>query len=210
MIIQLLSSGIFIGFFVALPFGGNAVLCTKNTLSYGGKSGFVTGLGAATAHTIYSFIGLSGLVVVKSLLSKYLGALQVIGGFFLCYFGVLSLRKDISGINVNDTGKSGLMRTYLGSTLFALTNPKSIIVIGILITESGVFNLIDYNEFFSLIQILCGIFIGSALWWLILVTSLSLVKKILNQIHLVILNQITGFLVIFSGLFFVILGIGKI
>jgi threonine/homoserine/homoserine lactone efflux protein len=159
MIIQLLLSDIFVGFFVALPFGGNAVLCTRNTLSCGGKSGFATGLGAATAHTTFSFIGLSGLVVVKSLLSKYLGILEILGGFFLCYFGVFSIRKDmsdISDIDVDDKKGLGLIKTYFGSTLFALANPKSIIVASILITESEVFNLIDYNNFFSLVEILFG------------------------------------------------------
>ncbi|NEP03648.1 MAG: LysE family transporter, partial [Okeania sp. SIO4D6] len=94
MITKLLLSGMFIGFFIALPFGGNAVLCTKNTLSYGSKYGLATGLGAATAHTTYSFIGFSGLVAVKSLLSNYLGILEIIGGLFLCYFGVSSIRHE--------------------------------------------------------------------------------------------------------------------
>ncbi|NEO81139.1 LysE family transporter [Moorena sp. SIO4G3] len=210
MITKLLLSGIFIGFFIALPFGGNAVLCTKNTLSYGGKSGLATGLGAATAHTAYSFIGFSGLVAVKSLLSNYLGILEIIGGFFLCYFGVSSIRKDIFDINADNMKKSGLIKTYLGSTLFALTNPKSIIVASILITESEIFNMIDYNEVFLLSVILSGIFMGSAFWWLILVTFLSLMKKLLNPIYLVVLNRIAGALVIFFGLFFSVLGFAKI
>ncbi|RQH32370.1 hypothetical protein D5R40_22425 [Okeania hirsuta] len=210
MITKLLLSGIFIGFFIALPFGGNAVLCTKNTLSYGGKSGLATGLGAATAHTTYSFIGFSGLVAVKSLLSNYLGILEIIGGLFLCYFGVSSIRKDIFDINTDNMQKSGLIKTYLGSTLFALTNPKSIIVASILITESEIFNMIDYNEVFLLTVILSSIFMGSTLWWLILVTFLSFLKKVLNQIYLVVLNRIAGALVIFFGLFFSVLGFAKI
>ena len=210
MITKLLLSGIFVGFFIALPFGGNTILCTKNTLSYGGKYGLATGLGAATAHTTYSFIGFSGLVAVKFLLSTYLGILEIIGGFFLCYFGVSSIRKDISDINADNMKKSGLIKTYLESTLFALTNPKSIILASILITESEIFNMIDYNEAFLLTIILSSIFIGSALWWLILVTFLSFMKKVLNQIYLAVLNRIAGVLVIFFGLFFSVLGFARI
>ena len=210
MITKLLLSGIFIGFFIALPFGGNAILCTRNTLSYGKKYGFVTGLGAATAHTTYSFIGFSGLVAIKSLLSTYLGILEIIGGFLLCYFGVSSIRKDISDINADDMQKSGLIKTYLGSTLFGLTNPKSIIVASILITDSEIFNMIDYSQVFLFTLILCSVFIGSTLWWLILVTFLSFMKKILNQMYLVLLSRIAGVLVILFGLFFSALGFAKI
>ncbi|NET57652.1 MAG: LysE family transporter [Symploca sp. SIO2E6] len=210
MITKLFLLGMSIGFFIALPFGGNAVLCTKNTLSYDEKIGLATGLGAATAHTIYSFLGLSGLVAVKSLLSKYLGVLQIIGGLFLCYLGASSLLKKISDIDADNKKKPGLIKTYLESTLFALTNPKSIIIAGILITESGIFSMIDYSQSFLLTVILVGVFIGSTLWWLILVTSLSFLKKILNQIYLNVFNQASGLLLILFGIFFSVLGLRKI
>ena len=207
---NLLLSGMFIGFFTALPFGGNAVLCTKNTLSYGGKSGISTGLGAATAHATYSFIGLSGLVASKALLSKYLGLLELIGGLFLCYVGISSLFQKISSIDSNDTEKQALVKTYIMSTLFALTNPKSIIVAAILITESGVLSTIEYFQTIPLILIILGVFMGSTLWWLVLVVSLSFLKKILARTHLIFLNRASGFLVILCGVLFSIFGLSKI
>lgn len=210
MITDLLLSGMFIGFFIALPFGGNAVLCTKNTLAHGWKSGLCTGLGAATAHTTYGFVGLSGLVAVKTLLSQHIGVLEITGGLFLCYFGISSIQKDLSEIKVGSIRDLGRIKTYIASTLFALANPKSIIVAGILITESGVFELIDDEQSISLMIALLGIFIGSTLWWLILVTSLNFLKKVLSQGYVVILNRAAGAIVILFGLFFSIRGVGNI
>lgn len=210
MITNVLLTGIFIGFCIALPFGGNAVLCAQNTLLHGGKTGIFTGLGAATAHASYSLLGLSGLVAVEALLAKYLGILEVLGGLFLCYFGLSTILKKIPDIKADNSEKQGLIKTYLASTLFAFTNPKSIIVAAVLIAESGAFGIIDAHfKVLSLVFIIVGVFIGSTLWWLILVTTISLLKKILDYTYLTLLNRAFSVLVIASGLFFAVLGLGK-
>ncbi|NEQ97627.1 MAG: LysE family transporter [Cyanothece sp. SIO2G6] len=216
MITKILLTGIFIGFCIAFPFGGNAVLCAKNTLLHGGKSGISTGLGAATAHATYSLIGLSGLVAIESLLSQYLGPLELAGGLFLCYFGTSTILKEIPNINPSHENnpdcveKQGLVKTYMTSTLFALTNPKSMILAAILITESGAFSIISQSRVLSLLIIISGIFIGSTLWWLMLVFSLNFLKEFLNNAYLVFLNRVFSVLVIVSGAFFSIFGLGKI
>ncbi len=211
MLSNFLLTGIFIGFCIALPFGGNAVLCAKNTLLHGGKSGISTGLGAATAHASYSLLGLSGLVAVEALLAQYLGILEVLGGLFLCYFGASTILKEIPDLNAENSEKQGLVKTYIASTLFAFTNPKSIIVAAVLIAESGAFGIIsEHVKALSLFFIIFGVFMGSTLWWIILVGSVSFLKKILDYTYLTLLNQAFSVLVIASGLFFAVLGLGKI
>ena len=53
MDIGLLLKGITIGFAIAAPVGPIGVLCIRRTLAEGRTSGFVSGLGAASADVIY-------------------------------------------------------------------------------------------------------------------------------------------------------------
>ncbi|MEB3231052.1 MAG: LysE family transporter [Leptolyngbyaceae bacterium] len=218
MITKIWLTGLVIGFCIAFPFGGNAILCTQNTLLYGGRSGMSSGLGAATAHALYSLLGLSGLVAIETLLSQYLGPIELMGGLFLCYLGIstiLTKIPDLSATATNDNGSHmpetrSVTKTYIKSTLFALTNPKSMVIAAILITESGAFGMVNQANFWPLVLIILGIFTGSALWWLILVTSLSFLKRLLGYASLVLLNRTFSGLVIISGLAFSILGLAKI
>ena len=58
----MLFQGLLLGFSIAAPVGPIGVLCIRRTLSNGGLSGFVSGLGAATADAIYGSIAALGLV----------------------------------------------------------------------------------------------------------------------------------------------------
>ena len=51
---------IFIGLTLAAPVGPIGVLTIRRTLAYGRWTGFVSGLGTATADAVYGFIGTLG------------------------------------------------------------------------------------------------------------------------------------------------------
>lgn len=53
MDINFFLKGLLIGFSIAAPVGPIGVLCIRRTLAEGHASGFVSGLGAATADAIY-------------------------------------------------------------------------------------------------------------------------------------------------------------
>ncbi len=48
--------GVLIGLSVAAPIGPINLLCIRRTLSHGPALGFVSGLGSATGHVIYSAV----------------------------------------------------------------------------------------------------------------------------------------------------------
>ncbi len=206
--------GIVIGFCIAFPFGGNTILCLQNTFARGVKHGILTGIGAATAHAVYSALGISGLIEVEAILPSYTEILEVIGGFFLLYFGCRSILKTYKEITfVNDdvnlsdlNGRGKLFTTYVESTAFALTNPKSIILSVIMVSGSGILKAKTLSEVLFLSSVL-GIFLGSTLWWLALVLLLSVAKSKLSYIHLIKLDRIFSLLVIICGLFFVFIGL---
>ena len=89
---SLFFEGIVVGFLMATPVGPIAVLCIQRTLNQGKIHGIVSGLGAATADAIYSFIAAFGLTVISNFLFKEQIWLRLGGGIFLCYMGLKVFR----------------------------------------------------------------------------------------------------------------------
>jgi len=83
--------GLAIGFSIAAPVGPIGVLCIRRTLAEGRVSGLVSGLGAATADTIYGCIAAFGLTSISYFLVSHQLWLRSIGGVFLCYLGLKTL-----------------------------------------------------------------------------------------------------------------------
>src|SRR3970040_1588631 len=65
MDLALFLRGLIIGFSIAAPVGPIGVLCIRRTLAQGRASGFVSGLGAATADAFYGAIAGFGLTFVS-------------------------------------------------------------------------------------------------------------------------------------------------
>ncbi|NVL93624.1 MAG: LysE family transporter, partial [Desulfobacterales bacterium] len=80
--------GLIIGFSIAAPVGPIGVLCIRRTIAQGRASGFISGLGAATADAIYGCIAGFGLTFISSLLISQQDWFRLVGGTFLCYLGI--------------------------------------------------------------------------------------------------------------------------
>ena len=91
MDLPIIIKGIIMGFSIAAPVGPIGVLCIRRTISNGRLSGFVSGLGAATADGLYGCVAAFGLTFISSFLVSQQFWLRLIGGAFLCYLGVQTL-----------------------------------------------------------------------------------------------------------------------
>src|SRR5437016_8266380 len=87
--------GIAVGIVIAVPVGPVGVLCVRRTIFEGRLFGFLSGLGAASADTIFGIVAGFGLTVVSDVLLGYQTWLRAAGGLFLVYIGVSALRKRI-------------------------------------------------------------------------------------------------------------------
>lgn len=197
----LLLKGTLIGFSIAMPVGPIGMLCIRNSLTYGGRYGFMTGLGAAAADTLYGAIAGFGLAGLMTLLVNYQSLFQFIGGLFLCYLGmkIFSAKEaqEKEGI------KGNLLQVFLSTFLLTLTNPLTILsFIGI---YAGLGIDADDNNFHAAALLTSGVFIGSTLWWLILSSCTSLFKNKLSSKVSYWINCISGSLLICCGLLSLIL-----
>lgn len=189
--------GIIIGFSIAAPVGPIGILCIRRTLAEGTASGLVSGLGAATADAIYGSIAGFGLTLISNILISQQVWLRLIGGVFLCYLGLKTFLARPSKGAVSTKG-NGLIRHYVSTFFLTLTNPITILSFAAIFAGLGVGSA--SRNYFSAGVLVVGVFIGSALWWLILSGGVGKIGKKFNLQGLRWVNKISGLIILTFGL----------
>ena len=189
-----LLSGIAVGFAVAMPVGPIGVLCIKRSLKDGFGFGLATGLGAATADASYGLLvalglGLSGLLA-------YVVPLKIGGGVLIMALGLLGLHSFFkSGPKAEIASPAGgLLAAWFSTFLLTLTNPMTILAFVGLIAALGTASTAGPY------LLVLGVFIGSLLWWMILVGGVSLLKHRLPAKTLRWLDFTSGMVLVLWGL----------
>jgi threonine/homoserine/homoserine lactone efflux protein len=185
----LLFKGVIIGLAIAAPIGPIGVLCIRRTLAEGRISGFVSGLGAATADAIYGSVAALGLTFVANLLVSGEMWLRLVGGSFLVFLGVRTFLARPAERTAS-TGKSGLPGAYASTLFLTLTNPATILSFAAIFAGLGAGS--TGGDVLSDMSLVLGVFIGSALWWLVLSGVTSLFRARLSMRGLRWVNRISG------------------
>jgi threonine/homoserine/homoserine lactone efflux protein len=86
-----LARGLLLGFAIAAPVGPIGVLCIRRSLAEGWLTGFLTGMGAATADGFYGGVAAFGLTAISGVLVAEQGVIRIAGGLLLCYLGARTL-----------------------------------------------------------------------------------------------------------------------
>ena len=183
--IYLLFKGMIIGFAIAAPVGPIGVLCIRRTLAEGRASGFVSGLGAATADAIYGCIAALGLTFANFLVGGE-AWLRLVGGAFLIFLGVRTLLARPAE-RTAPAGKERLLGAYSSTLFLTLTNPTTILSIfaGLGAGSAG-------GDVPSAMLLVLGVFLGSAFWWLVLSGITGLFRARLSARGLRWVNRISG------------------
>jgi threonine/homoserine/homoserine lactone efflux protein len=198
MDIGLFPRGIIIGLSVAAPVGPMGVLCIRRTLTRGSLNGFISGLGIATADASFAAIAAFGLTTVSNLLVDNQSWIRLIGGLFLCYLGFKTLTSHAwSGDTTDDEPESGgLIGAYSSTFGLTLTNPTTIISFAAIFAGFGV-----AEPGVGAISLVLGVFLGSALWWLILALGMGRLRLRCGPAQLTWVNRLSGVVILgFGGL----------
>jgi threonine/homoserine/homoserine lactone efflux protein len=195
--ISFLLRGFIIGFSIAAPVGPIGVLCIRRTLAEGRTSGFISGLGAATADAIYGCIAGFGLTFISSLLMSQQVWFRLVGGAFLCYLGFKTFLARPAEKAASAKGY-GLAGAYASTFFLTLTNPMTILSFAAIFAGLGVGSASGNYVFAGLLVL--GVFIGSALWWIILSGIVAGVRTKFNPAGLRWVNRISGIIITGFGL----------
>ena len=205
MDVGLLLKGITIGFAIAAPVGPIGVLCIRRTLAEGRASGFVSGLGAASADALYGLVAALGLTFVSAFLMEGEAWLRLIGGAFLIALGVRIFLKRPAE-HVSPTRGSGLVGTYASTFFLTLTNPTTILSFTAIFAGLGAGS--EIRDHLSAAFLVLGVFLGSASWWLLLSGGVGLFRAKVTPRSLRWINRLSGTIVAMFGLL-AIVGFGE-
>jgi len=189
--------GLVIGFSIAAPVGPIGVLCIHRTLADGRASGLVSGLGAATADAIYGGIAGFGLTFISNFLVSQQVWLRLGGGGFLCYLGLKTFFAKPAEQAALTKGK-GLVSAYASTFLLTLTNPLTIISFAAIFAGLGLAS--TRGNYVSAGLLILGVFIGSALWWVILSGGIGVFREKFNPHGWQWVNRISGAIIAGFGL----------
>ncbi|MCU0465654.1 MAG: LysE family translocator [Anaerolineae bacterium] len=183
-----------IGLSIAAPVGPIGVLVIRRTLALGQLNGFVSGLGAATADTLYGMVAAFGLTAISSLLVALADPLRLFGGLFLAYLGYKTLTSRPSEHAAEAETRSGLLAAYLSVTALTLTNPMTILAfLGIFAgVGAGRIN----GEVGAALVMVLGVAVGSALWWLVLSGGIGLLRHRFTPRWMVWVNRVSGLVIL--------------
>jgi threonine/homoserine/homoserine lactone efflux protein len=189
--------GFVIGFSIASPVGPIGVLCIKRSLHGGGRSGFATGLGAATADALYGCVAGFGLTAISSFLVGQKFWLGVIGGLFLCYLGLRTFISNPSEKSAEARG-DGISAAYLSTFILTLTNPVTILSFVAVFAGIGLGNS---GNAASAIILVAGVFCGSAAWWLLLSFGAASLSGRITPEWIRWVNRVSGSIILAFGVY---------
>ena len=186
---NLFLEGVVIGLAVAAPVGPIGVLCIRRTLAGGRASGFVSGLGAATADAAYGSVAALGLTFVTSLLIGAETWLRLLGGVFLVFLGVRTFLSRPSE-RPAAVRKGHLPGAYASTLVLTLANPATILSFAAIFAGLGAGSM--GGDAVHAMSLVLGVFCGSALWWFVLSGATSLFCAKLSACGLRWVNRISG------------------
>jgi len=195
--ISLFLRGLIIGFSIAAPVGPIGVLCIRRTLTDGRSSGLISGLGAATADAMYGCVAGFGLTFISGVLINQQMWLRLFGGLFLCYLGLKTLFSKPAEQEAK-VGGTGLFSSYASTFLLTVTNPMTILSFAAIFAGLGLAN--TNGDYASAVILVLGVFLGSAMWWLLLSGGVGLFREKFNAGGLLWVNRISGVIITVFGM----------
>jgi len=190
--------GLLIGLSIAAAVGPISILCIQRTLERGRLYGLVSGLGAATADACYGSIAAFGLTVISTFLLNQHLWIRLLGGIFLLYLGIKTFLTRPSE-RAAVARAHNFPGAYLSTFLLTLTNPTTILSFIAIFAGIGVGGA--SKSYLAAAIVVGGVFLGSALWWVILTGGVSLLRKRFTPRWLLWINRCSGIVITLFGIF---------
>lgn len=198
---QILLKGLIIGFSIAAPVGPIGMLCIRRTLANGRAVGFLSGLGAATADALYGCVAGFGLTFVATFLLEQQLWFSLIGGAFLAYLGIKTFMSQTAETAAKASGDS-LLSAYSSTLALTLTNPATILSFAAIFAGLGLGQ--TSANYLAASVLVFGVFMGSALWWLLLSGGVSFFRGKFSPARLRWVNRIAGVIITSFGVVIVL------
>lgn len=159
---------LFVGVSIAAPVGPIGLLTIQRTLAGGMWAGLATGLGAAVADAVYGAVGAFGVAWVVTLLGSVRTPLALGGGALLLWLAWQTWHAPLAD-QAAQSGGSGAWGQFAGTFGLTLSNPATILSFVAVFGSMGA----SAAQASSPLTMVGGVFVGSVLWWWVLVTLVA-------------------------------------
>jgi threonine/homoserine/homoserine lactone efflux protein len=196
MLLLFLVKGIAVGAVIAVPVGPVGILCLRRTIFEGRLSGLVSGLGAATADSLFAVIAAFGLTFVSGWLISYEDWLRAGGGVYLLYSGGSALLSKAHEQMTEQSDPETLLRGFASAFALTITNPVTILVF------LAIFAAVGLGARATLLHaafLVLGVWLGSFLWWLALSSGVGLFRRSIEPRHLARVSRGSGIVLFLTG-----------
>jgi hypothetical protein len=193
--------GILTGIVLGMPVGVIGILTMQRALFYGKRAGLISGLGSSVADLIYGIVGCFGLKIFSGFIEKYQMIITLIGAIVIIIIGINLIIKKADSVE-EYSGSENRFKIFSSSFLIGITNPV------IVVTFMFAFYVCGIASNISLIKgivMLSGMFVGTCIWWFIIILIVNIFKDKLLKLGINKINIVLGIAVILLG----ILLIGK-
>ncbi len=194
--IVLVLKGALVGLAASAPLGPIGVLCVQKTISKGRTIGFLAGMGAAFADTVYAIIAAFGLGFFQKILTDNQSWIQIVGLVVLFFLGLNIFRSNPTRqIRLRNSQKyQGVFGDFISVFVLTLSNPLTVIFFGASIAAIGVYE--ERHPLYAQFFVVCGVFAGAVLWWFSLTGLVSLFRHKFRLKQLWWMNKISGGIII--------------
>lgn len=180
--------GILIGLLFGLPVGAVGTMTVQRTWNFGFRAGLLTGLGSSVADCLYAVVGAFGLTLVSDFLLRYQTPINILGGALILCMGIRLLLKKGETV-VTPTKALPGMKMFLSSFVIGITNPAAILTFLFAFSYFGISGATGPCNGISLV---CGVFMGTYLWWGTLTAVTRAVRMKTENRGIPCINQVFG------------------
>ncbi len=187
-----------IGICASAPLGPAAILVIQRSLSYGHKTGFVTGLGATTVDTICATVSIFFLALAEEFIQAHQNSIMVAGGIIVSIVGFCMAFSDpFRKMKESDSQARASVKDYVQAVLTAASNPGAIFIMMALF---AFFNVGPLEHDMTVAPVILAVSAGSMSYWFFLSGGFSHIRHHLNLNTLLWVNRIAGIIIILIGI----------
>jgi threonine/homoserine/homoserine lactone efflux protein len=196
--------GLVVGFTVAAAVGPISLLTMRRTIAHGRVYGLVSGLGVAAADASYGAVAAFGLTAITAVLVGARTGLALIGGLFLVWIAIRTIRARPAATAAETDGRPGLAGAFLSIYGLTMTNPMTILSFGAIFAGIG----LGGGGGLDAALLTLGVFLGSGLWWVALTAVVSLLRDRITPAVLVWVNRVSGAVLLVFGAIAILAALG--
>lgn len=197
--IELFWKGFIVGLMVSVPLGPIGVLCVQRTLNKGRRSGFVSGLGASFADSVFSVVAGLGITYIIKFIKEQHFYFQIVGGLFIIGLGIhIFYTHPVRQLRLSRKNKNKLSYDFFSVFFLTITNPMAVFFF--LAMFAGIDITSGASELVRLGTLVSGVFAGSAGWWFLLSFAVDFLRDHFRLKIIWWINKISGVLIFTLGI----------